>query len=398
MNELKIALVGKVRSGKDTVAEYYIDKYGMVPFAFGNPLKASFHKEYPHIGRDPKPVRGYQLWGQLQRYVQGEDVWIKKVEREIAYNREVSKNYRQRDGSAIAFSPIITDVRQQNEVDWCKANGYTLIRVNTSEDIRIERMKALDDNFDESVFNFETETELDNFEVDYDVDNSGTLESLYGLLEDIIKELQEPKYLGDNPSYESGTLVVLKGLAGLQGPVYEVIDNNKLGIISMQEYQRKSNPIMVPTITVQEAKKDEISRYLGLKPGTYVASNHLLTTGSAELGVVEEDYEVHWLDDEREATDTDTMLNLYLMGELTVVTPKVWREIYDFLYIWAPEGRRYREFKVGDLVKSDEGQAFIVDGINEGNETVYLLDNKGREFDSASVSLIQTIERRGLDA
>lgn len=184
-----IGLVAKARSGKDTLADYAVEKYNMFSFAFGDALKKQFHKEYPNIPRKPKPVKGYQLYGQLQRYVVDTDIWVDILFDKIEYTRELAKNYNT-NGDMPSLKPIITDVRQQNEVDRCKEEGYILIRINCPEEIRIERMKAKGDKVTKSDLEFETETALDNFEVDYEIDNSGSLQHLYAQFDKIMNQIE----------------------------------------------------------------------------------------------------------------------------------------------------------------------------------------------------------------
>lgn len=50
-----IALTGKLRAGKDTVAEYLMERYGYARYAFGDGVKDDFHRENPAVPRHPKP-------------------------------------------------------------------------------------------------------------------------------------------------------------------------------------------------------------------------------------------------------------------------------------------------------------------------------------------------------
>lgn len=187
---IKIALTGKVRSGKDTIAEYAKEKYGMVIFSFGYDLKEEFHKKFPHIKRDPKPVRGYQLFGQLMREVKGEDVWVDKCFERIRGLEEIAKNYNT-TGENIPFMPIIKDLRQPNELERCREEGFYIVRVNCPDHIRMERMKKKGDNASKEDLNFETEKYLDNFYVDYEVDNVGSLEELYHKFDVVMKDIRK---------------------------------------------------------------------------------------------------------------------------------------------------------------------------------------------------------------
>ena len=184
---IKIALTGKMRSGKDTLKEYAINKYGVVPFAFGDELKEAFHEDYAHIPHKPKPRKGYQLYGQLMRFVHGEDIWVDKCFRHIRVIKQTAIDYNTAGGE-VKFTPMITDVRQQNELDRCKQEDYIIIRVNCLPDVQLERLNETGDNFTIEDLAFETETSIDDLKVDYDIHNNGTLEELYSQLDEIVEK------------------------------------------------------------------------------------------------------------------------------------------------------------------------------------------------------------------
>lgn len=187
--EIKIGLCGKMRVGKDTVANYLAEEYGFMPFAFGDRLKEKFHLKYPHIPKDPKPVRGYQLYGQLERYVASEDVWIDYCLLDIYRANRIGNVF----GNPIR--PLITDMRQPNEFERLTGLGYVTIRVEAPLEQRIERIKASGDDFDPNNLNFETETDLDRFNVDYVISNEGSLEQLYDSVDEIMHQLEVRKIL-----------------------------------------------------------------------------------------------------------------------------------------------------------------------------------------------------------
>lgn len=191
---MKIALTGKARSGKDTVKDYLVDKYGAVPFAFADELKVDFHEEYPNIPAYPKPVQGYQLYGQLMRYVHGEDYWIDKCFYKINYIEEIAKqliSMSNKDYKNVVhkYMPVISDIRQDNEVKRCKEEGFVLIRVSCPEDVRWERMRLEGDSVTKEDLHFVTEKSVDDFTVDYEIDNSGTLDELWYQVDNIVKEI-----------------------------------------------------------------------------------------------------------------------------------------------------------------------------------------------------------------
>lgn len=181
MKQIKIGLFGKARSGKDTVADILVKKYGMVQFAFGDKLKEGFHREYPHISPNPKPVRGYQLYGQLKRYTEHENIWIDKCQETIQNTQKIIEQYKemyQDEYEVPPFRPLITDIRQKNEEEFCHKNGYVLIGVQAPEETRVKRMNEEGDVFSSNVISFETEIELEDFDADIVLTNDGTLEEL----------------------------------------------------------------------------------------------------------------------------------------------------------------------------------------------------------------------------
>jgi dephospho-CoA kinase len=196
-NEIKVALCGEIRVGKDSVAKFLEANYGAIQFAFGDELKKAFHYMYPWVPRLPKPHKAYQLFGQLMRYVHGDDYWINLCFDNINYVKSVATRWSapelytsDTDSAAeVSFLPMITDLRQPNELESLRKGGYTIIRVECPLETRIERMIAEGDDFDPSVFEFETESYVKDFDVDYVISNTGTLDELYDQVESIMSVL-----------------------------------------------------------------------------------------------------------------------------------------------------------------------------------------------------------------
>ncbi|AMO25828.1 hypothetical protein Blue_005 [Bacillus phage Deep Blue] len=178
MKEIKIAIAGEFRSGKSTVAEYLDEKYGMLQFAFADELKRDFHKEYPDILTVPKPRKGYQLYGQLMRYVYGEDYWINKCFNKIENIRQAAMGYNI-TGSEAKFNPVITDLRQHNELERCREEGYHIIKVLAPKSVRVQRAKEEGDSFSEEELQHETEVYVREMDTDFTIMNNGTIEDLY---------------------------------------------------------------------------------------------------------------------------------------------------------------------------------------------------------------------------
>ncbi|AXH71081.1 putative adenylate kinase [Bacillus phage BSP36] len=197
MRATPIAICGETRTGKSTAAKYLIDRLKMVPFSFGDELKKGFHKEYPHILTNPKPVKGYRLYGELKRYVEGNDVWIKKCFDLINRYEEVAENYSWHGiipEEERVFRPIIDDLRQEDEFIACQENGFFTIRIESSKEVRRQRMIEEGDEFTEEDLEFGPESHVNEFPVDFVVVNDGTLEELYDQLDCIVRVLTSPTH------------------------------------------------------------------------------------------------------------------------------------------------------------------------------------------------------------
>lgn len=186
MEELKLAIAGEFRSGKTTLAEYAESHYNMTPFAFGDELKKGFHYHYPHIPRDPKPRSGYQLYGQLMRFVYGDDYWLNITMDEVERMRQAAYGYN----GGQSFAPLITDVRQPNEFERLRKEGYKIVKVVAPYDLRKERARAAGDNFTDEDMKFETGLKTDLLGMDYLIINNGTLEELYTQLDWVMEDIR----------------------------------------------------------------------------------------------------------------------------------------------------------------------------------------------------------------
>lgn len=168
---MQICLLGKMRTGKDTIAEYASSQFGFQRFAFGDELKRYYHELFGHTER--KPREGYQWFGQIARQ-HDSDIWVRKCFEQI--DKTNAKNI------------IITDLRQPNEYEECFRRGYTMIKVHCDDEMRIKRILEKNDNFNPKDLQHETELHIDTFDYDYIIENNGTLVDLCMKFESIVNK------------------------------------------------------------------------------------------------------------------------------------------------------------------------------------------------------------------
>ncbi|WP_054955023.1 hypothetical protein [Paenibacillus dakarensis] len=177
-----IALTGRLRSGKNAVADYLTANYGYTQFAFGDALKRHYHDIFGET--ETKPREGYQSFGQFCRQYDPE-IWLRKCFDFIA-----AFKYAIDSGVYTPWpNAVITDLRQPNEFDRCRAEGYAIIRITAPEWLRIDRAVGSKDTFTLAELTHDTESHVDTFAVDYEIVNDGTLAELYAKIDAIIAEI-----------------------------------------------------------------------------------------------------------------------------------------------------------------------------------------------------------------
>jgi dephospho-CoA kinase len=184
---VKIALTGKLRAGKDELAHHLYIRHGFDRVAFGDALKKNAHATFPWVSEFSKPRALYQSYGQLMRQIDP-DVWIKHAERAV----KGAIDFRVNTG-AEQIGVVITDLRQPNEYEWARNNGYTIIRVTAPDEDRIARAKIAGDDFNEADLEHETESHIDGFAVNAEIINDGTIDDLKAQIDEIIAKINEVK-------------------------------------------------------------------------------------------------------------------------------------------------------------------------------------------------------------
>jgi dephospho-CoA kinase len=186
----RIALAGKMRSGKDTVADYLGEKYKFKAFAFGNGIKqvCSMLDLEPTDGRKPRAL--YQDIGQYVRKYDP-NVWVSYLFKRI-------------NQLAPETNIVVTDVRQPNEVKSLRERGFVIIKVDADEELRLVRARSKGDNFTLEDLNHETETAVDTLDVDFTLFNNLGYVDLYQTVDFVVWYLFEEKDFEPIFSFKKG--------------------------------------------------------------------------------------------------------------------------------------------------------------------------------------------------
>ena len=164
-----IGIVGKIGSGKDTVADYFVDNHGYMKYSFAIPIKDiavnifgfTTDQVDDHLLKETKddfwgitPRKFLQIVGtDMFREIFRQDVWLKIAERNIT---DTQKNI------------IIPDIRFENEVKFVKEkyNG-TIIKI-----IRYNGLSSTKTNQHKS------EKGINDEYIDFTIDNNYDMDTL----------------------------------------------------------------------------------------------------------------------------------------------------------------------------------------------------------------------------
>ena len=162
-----IGLTGYAQSGKDTVANILVDKYGFRRLAFADKIRDILYELNPMVGGEPLQLKvDVEGWDKAKQHPEVRRllqkmgvacrnhltalVWIGPVIRDINFNENV----------------VITDLRFANEVETIRKS------FSGAQIWRIERPGI------GPVNNHISESEVNKFSVDLTLQNDGTLEDL----------------------------------------------------------------------------------------------------------------------------------------------------------------------------------------------------------------------------
>lgn len=174
---MKIAFMGISGSGKDFLANYLISNKNFIRLSFSDQLKKLANYIYPWMAKDYAPEektlplnitlstgdlishspRG--IWLSLDKLREIEDkIFIRMLSGELRLlegNGEANKNI------------IITDIRSNEELAWCKNNQFTIVHIERKSNNykKYEIDKYVTENKTKSDYHFNNSTDgIDSFE------------------------------------------------------------------------------------------------------------------------------------------------------------------------------------------------------------------------------------------
>lgn len=160
---MKIGLIGLKRSGKNTFSDIAVKEFGYKELAFADELKKYAKLLFPdHFKNNDKPVKLLQDFGEGMRKIDT-DIWVKLL----------ANNFDKTD----ELNVVVTDVRHQNEVDYLRSKGFTIVKIENNISDIIDRCRATESDFEPNLLLHKSEQlALRDDLADITIENKGTLE------------------------------------------------------------------------------------------------------------------------------------------------------------------------------------------------------------------------------
>lgn len=184
--KMKIALFGKMRTGKDTVADILAEEYGFEKFAFAQGIGEIIVKYFPTALSYGKPRKHYQHIGQSMRELDN-DVWITYLLKRVLHHKMDLKLSVENKNNKKPFRVVVTDGRQLNEADRLRKEGYLIVKVEAPKETRFKRSLASGDIFTEEALEHETEKQVDLVRPDITIVNDGSIVDLRRKVKDLME-------------------------------------------------------------------------------------------------------------------------------------------------------------------------------------------------------------------
>lgn len=187
---MHIYFAGRGGSGKDTLANYLIEKYNYTNVKFAHPVYAIANNYFNMKGKDRVLLN---FIGTIAgRNQVNQDIWTKRLIEDLKIVEITGKELYDKN-----YQFVSTDTRFSNEHKILKEQGWIGIYAHAPLDVRIERLTRRDGNAQIEMLNSESERSVDEFCQELiPFDTTGCLEENYRKLDQLMQYLLEIKRNG----------------------------------------------------------------------------------------------------------------------------------------------------------------------------------------------------------
>lgn len=218
----RVAISGKMTSGKTTCSEYLIKRYGYKRVSFATPIKeiAAWFRMYQMESGDDKLSLENQLFHMMVQIFKGDvskgnqayeylmnkifprfqnmDWSLEKNNQWRQLLQDIGNGLRENVSDTIwvdyliySLNPdelyICDDVRYQNEFGIMLAHGFTMIRLNVSPEVQVKRIEANYGALDPVRLQHPSEIDLDLIEFPFVINSDKELHLVLHDIEEIVE-------------------------------------------------------------------------------------------------------------------------------------------------------------------------------------------------------------------
>ena len=170
---MKLAIIGKMGSGKSTCADYLNKNHNFKILSFGGPVKKYAKEIFNDTTKNRKLIQDF---AQKIKEID-QDVWVNYLLRNVKDSENI----------------VIDDLRFPNEYSALEKVGFKFIKLNISDNFQIERLKkTYPENYNNHISrrNDISESFVNLLQADYFFNvNEGTESKLNSSLDNIVKNL-----------------------------------------------------------------------------------------------------------------------------------------------------------------------------------------------------------------
>ena len=173
MNSPNIAVIGKMGSGKTTVAELLVEHFHYRRLAFAGTHPGGVRDVAVRMwGTAAQNDRDkLQALGMFGRQID-QDTWVRNAVAQLNDKNRLPDGPIDDDGHALIDHPVVVDdMRFPNEAWELKGRDFIVVRVVAPRHIRIARLRANGKLTDEAQLDHESEKQLDSWPEDYTLHN-----------------------------------------------------------------------------------------------------------------------------------------------------------------------------------------------------------------------------------
>jgi dephospho-CoA kinase len=121
---VKLAIIGKMGSGKTTLVKHLVAEYNFIEFNFGDPVKKYANEIFGIEIIKEKPRKFIQEFAEILKTLD-QNVWVNYIKRQIGESKDI----------------VVGDVRFMNEYQMLREQGFKFILLDISEEYQVERLK-----------------------------------------------------------------------------------------------------------------------------------------------------------------------------------------------------------------------------------------------------------------